>query len=98
MRRLLTDLAGDPHPGLREHALRVAADVSSSMFRPDDCFPRRRLHQAGGRPRDPRSAAAALALGDRCRNEPAALEALGKIAAKDADDPVDAAGDLERLG
>ena len=30
---------------------------------------------------------AALALGNRCRNEPAALEALGKIAAKDADDP-----------
>ena len=30
---------------------------------------------------------AALALGDRCRDEPAALDALGRIAAKDADDP-----------
>ena len=30
---------------------------------------------------------AALALGNRCRNEPAALQALGRIAAKDADDP-----------
>ena len=30
---------------------------------------------------------AAIALGNRCRHEPAALEALGAIAAKDADDP-----------
>ena len=30
---------------------------------------------------------AALALGDRCREEPAALDALGKIAVRDADDP-----------
>ena len=30
---------------------------------------------------------AALALGDRCRDEPAALDALGRIAARDADDP-----------
>ena len=28
-----------------------------------------------------------MALGNRCRDEPAALDALGKIAARDADDP-----------
>jgi putative membrane-bound dehydrogenase-like protein len=84
---ILSDIASDPHPGLREHSLRVAADqlehdpqpkqllsTSTLIKMADDSAIRVRLH-------------AALALGNRCQNEPAALDALGKIAAKDADDP-----------
>ena len=43
--------------------------------------------RAGRRPRDSRSSAGGAGTGDRCRDEPAALDALGKIAAQDADDP-----------
>ncbi len=84
---LLSVIAGDPHPGLREHALRVAADrlehhghvqqllsISTLVKLAVDPAIRVRFH-------------AALALGNRCRNEPAALEALARIAARDADDP-----------
>jgi putative membrane-bound dehydrogenase-like protein len=78
-------LAGDPSPVLREHALRVAAWVQPGrherllstgdlVLLADDPAIRVRLQ-------------AALALGDRCRKEPAALEALGRIAARDASDP-----------
>ena len=60
---------------LEQHALRKQLLSTSTLIKlADDPAIRVRLH-------------AALALGDRCRNEPAALEALGKIAAKDADDP-----------
>jgi putative membrane-bound dehydrogenase-like protein len=84
---LLSEIASDPHPGLREHALRVAADrlehhvppkqlLSTSILikLADDAAIRVRLQ-------------AALALGDRCRIETTALDALVKIAARDADDP-----------
>jgi putative membrane-bound dehydrogenase-like protein len=74
-------MTSDPEPGLREHALRVDADfdipelTTESLLRlADDPAVRIRLH-------------AALALGDRCRNEPTALAALGRIAVKDAADP-----------
>jgi putative membrane-bound dehydrogenase-like protein len=81
----LSEMAGDLHPALREHALRVAATLEQRAPRrflststlvklADDTAVRVRLH-------------AAIALGNRCFQEPAALEALGAIAAKDADDP-----------
>ena len=82
---ILPDLASDPHPGLREHVLRVAA-ILEHMFHKhllatpvlielaEDPAIRVRLH-------------AAIALGDRCREEPAALDGLGKIASRDANDP-----------
>jgi len=77
-------LARDPHPGLREHALRVASDrdrrerahllpTESLIALADDPAVRARFQ-------------ACLALGDRCREDPAALKALGRIAARDAND------------
>ena len=81
---LLADLASDPHAGLREHALRVAAkqhalhrellSTATLIKLADDPAVRVRLQ-------------AAIALGNRCRLEPAALVALAAIAAKDSDDP-----------
>jgi putative heme-binding domain-containing protein len=81
----LERLVLDSHPGLREHALRVSAAIearwrqrrlaTSSLARlAEDPAIRVRLQ-------------AALALGDRCRDEPAAMTALGSIAARDAADP-----------
>jgi putative membrane-bound dehydrogenase-like protein len=81
----LAQVLRDPHPGLREHALRVAASLEArgqKRLLPTDALAaladgpeiRVRLH-------------AALALGDRCRDEPAALAALARIAARDAADP-----------
>jgi putative membrane-bound dehydrogenase-like protein len=78
-------LASDPHPGLREHAIRVALAVQPYRFErllpteilmvlADDASIRVRLQ-------------AALALGDRCRKEPDALQALARLAARDAADP-----------
>ena len=66
-------------PALREQALRMDASLGSDQWlvsesQAKDPAIRVRLQ-------------AALALGDRCRKEPAALEALGRIAAKDAGDP-----------
>ena len=86
-----------PTPGLREHALRVAAtvepsqrarwlfDFDASAALADDPAIRVRLQ-------------AALALGDRAAAEPAALAALGKIAARDADDPWMRLAIVERAG
>jgi putative membrane-bound dehydrogenase-like protein len=82
---ILNEIARDPHPALREHALRVAAVLEQRFHKhmlatsmiielAQDPAIRVRLH-------------AAIALGDRCRQEPAALDGLGKIAAKDSDDP-----------
>ncbi len=82
---ILNRVAGDSHPALREHALRVAAAAEEHLHKrllstptivklAEDPTARVRLH-------------AAIALGNRCRDEPAALDALAKIAAKDADDP-----------
>jgi putative membrane-bound dehydrogenase-like protein len=72
----------DPHPGLREHALRVAYELDSfhnvttaSLVRlVDDPAIRVRFQVA-------------VMLGDRCNVDPAALKALGRIAARDAADP-----------
>ena len=44
-------LAGDPNPALREHALRVAAEVQPGRF--GDLISTRRLDPARRRPRDP---------------------------------------------
>jgi putative membrane-bound dehydrogenase-like protein len=82
---ILNDLVVDPHAVLREHGLRAAAELERRDSKrlittatlatlADDPVVRVRLH-------------AALALGDRCRDEPAALAALTRIAAQDADDP-----------
>jgi putative membrane-bound dehydrogenase-like protein len=82
---VLDVVVGDPHPAVREHAVRVASVIerrdarrliaTSGLTRlADDPFVRVRLQ-------------AALALGDRCRDEPGALDALERIAARDADDP-----------
>ncbi len=81
----LDRVAHDPHAGLREHALRVAATVepsqrarwlstSSLAALAQDPAIRVRLQ-------------AALLLGDRSALDPAALAALGRVAAGDADDP-----------
>jgi putative membrane-bound dehydrogenase-like protein len=69
----------DPHPGLREHALRgaygfVRVPTERLVHLVDDPAVRVRFQVA-------------LALGERCGDEPAALEALGQIAARDAADP-----------
>ena len=82
---VLSDVVNDPHPALREHALRAAAVMEKTM-------PKRPLATASvvKLAEDPAIRVrlqAALALGNRCREEPGALEALARIAAKDADDP-----------
>jgi len=79
---ILNEIARDPHPALREHALRVAAQryrerlfsTSTLVELAQDSDIRVRLN-------------AALALGDRSQTEPSALAALARIAARDADDP-----------
>jgi putative membrane-bound dehydrogenase-like protein len=83
--KVMNEVASDPHPALREHALRVVAMLESTasirlvptpilVKLAGDRAIRVRLH-------------AAIALGDRCRTEPTALRAMGETAAKDADDP-----------
>ncbi|MGP0066799.1 MAG: PVC-type heme-binding CxxCH protein [Isosphaeraceae bacterium] len=74
-------LAGDPQPGLREHALR--ADACFDMQE----IPTESLTRLANDPATRVRLHAALALGDRCHIEPAALAALGRIAARDAADP-----------
>ncbi|HZW31971.1 MAG TPA: c-type cytochrome, partial [Isosphaeraceae bacterium] len=72
---LMSRMTRDPHPGLREHALRAFLHPTTSLVHlVDDPAVRVRFQVA-------------LALGDHCDKEPAALEALGRIAARDADDP-----------
>ena len=82
---ILNGLMGDPHPGLREQALRAAAvveradpkqQISTSILArlADDPAVRVRLQ-------------AALALGNRCGNDPVALAAMTRIAGRDGDDP-----------
>ena len=74
--------AADAHPEIREHALRVASDRQGRSLLPTES-----LVTLAGDPAIRVRLQAALALGDRCRQEPAALDALGKSAVKDADDP-----------
>ncbi len=82
---LLNELVDRRDPALREHALRVAATLEARAANQpiataklnklaEDSSARVRLH-------------AAIALGERCVAEPGALDALAKIAVKDADDP-----------
>jgi putative membrane-bound dehydrogenase-like protein len=82
---ILIQVAADPHPALREHALRIVNNserrsgkrllpTSTLIKLAEDSAVRVRLQ-------------AAISLGNRCREEPAALRALGKIAARDAADP-----------
>jgi putative membrane-bound dehydrogenase-like protein len=81
----LAELARDPHPGLREHALRVAAALQlrqQARLIPTEC-----LIALAGDPAIRVRFQAALALGARCREEPAALSAMASIAAQDASDP-----------
>ena len=82
---ILSRVAVDPHPALREHGLRVAADLESRSRK--RLFPTSTLIKLAEDPAIRVRLHAAIALGNRCREEPAALEALGRIAAKDADDP-----------
>ena len=82
---ILSQMIADPHPGLREHALRVASAIESQQrIRP---LPKMTLVAQAEDPAIRVRMQAALALGDRCREEPEALDALGRIAAKDAADP-----------
>ncbi len=80
-----TESSVDPHPGLREHALRAWND-------PDLRWRLRPLATQGliALADDPAIRVrflATLLLGDRCGREPAALATLGQIAARDASDP-----------
>jgi putative membrane-bound dehydrogenase-like protein len=82
---VLSQMIADPHPGLREHALRVASAIESHQH--NRLLTTTRLATLADDPAIRVRLQAALALGDRCREEPAALEALGKIAVRDATDP-----------
>ena len=70
-----------PHPALREQALRMDASLGRAGVGTEA------LARLAGDPAIRVRLHAALALGDRCQKEPAALMALGRIAARDAADP-----------
>jgi len=82
---VLRPMVRDPHSGLREQALRVAVGIEAHQHA--RLLPTSILIALAGDPAIRVRLQAALALGDRCGAEPAALEALGKIAARDANDP-----------
>ncbi len=82
---VIRQVISDSHPGLREHALRVASAIESQQH--SRLLPTTSLVARAEDPEIRVRLQAALALGDRCREEPAALEALGRIAVRDADDP-----------
>jgi len=82
---ILEAAVGDPEPALREHALRAAATIEPRLKKP--LLSTARLVKLASDPAIRVRLQAALALGDRCREEPTALDALGKIAAQDAEDP-----------
>ena len=84
-RTILADVASDSHPALREHALRVAAVLESR--RHERLLSTETLIKLAGDPVIRVRLQAALALGDRANHEPAALNALARIAVNDADDP-----------
>jgi putative membrane-bound dehydrogenase-like protein len=82
---IMNRVAGDEHPALREHALRVASALEPSL-------PKRLISTASAikLAHDPAMRVrlqAAILLGSRCRDEPASLDAMATIAAQDADDP-----------
>jgi putative heme-binding domain-containing protein len=74
----------DPHSGLREHALRVASAIDSRRLM--HVLPTTSLAALAEDPAIRVRMQTALVLGDRCREEPAARDALGRIAVRDADD------------
>jgi putative membrane-bound dehydrogenase-like protein len=80
---VVNDVVRDPHPALREHALRVSSAIESPG--PKRWISVERLVNLADDPDVRVRLQAALALGNRCREEPASLKALAKIAAKDAD-------------
>jgi putative membrane-bound dehydrogenase-like protein len=82
---ILAPLAGDPHPGLREHALRVAAGIEAREHK--RLLPTSILIKLAQDPAIRVRLQAALLLGNRCGGERTALEALADIAARDAFDP-----------
>jgi putative heme-binding domain-containing protein len=82
---LVRQLALDPHPGLREHAIRVATAIQPDRF--ERLLPTEMLIVLSDDPAIRVRFQAALALGDRCPKEPAALHALARLAARDAADP-----------
>jgi putative heme-binding domain-containing protein len=78
-------LAEAADPLLREHALRAAAAIQRHRF--GEILRTDVLVRLADDPAIRVRLQAALALGDRCRKEPAALEALGRIAVRDSSDP-----------
>ncbi len=82
---LIRQLALDPHPGLREHAIRVASAIQPDRF--ERLLPTEMLIVLADDPSIRVRLQAALALGDRCSKEPEALRALARLAARDAADP-----------
>jgi putative membrane-bound dehydrogenase-like protein len=82
---ILNQVAADPHPAVREHVLRVANDAERRFHKRQ--LPTSTLGKLAEDPSIRVRLHAAIALGYRCGEEPAALQALGKIAARDADDP-----------
>jgi putative membrane-bound dehydrogenase-like protein len=81
----LVHVARDPHPRLREHALRVAS--ASTLRHHARLLPTECVAALAEDPDIRVRFQSALALGDRCRVEPAALAAMEKIARTDAADP-----------
>ena len=82
---VLNDVVVDPHAALREHALRVAAVIEPNA--PERLISTAVLVKLASDSAIRVRLQVALALGNRCSKEPAALDALAKIAATDADDP-----------
>jgi putative membrane-bound dehydrogenase-like protein len=82
---IVNRMAVDPHPGLREHALRLAAAVErhgrKRLLSTD------RLASMAGDPAIRVRLQVVLALGDRCQANPAALDAMARVAARDAANP-----------
>jgi putative membrane-bound dehydrogenase-like protein len=82
---MLSEVASDGHPALREHAIRVALSRESRLHHQVLATPK--LVALAADPSMRVRLQTALALGGRCRNEPLALEALATIASRDATDP-----------
>ncbi len=82
---ILTQLMHDQNPLLREHALRVAAEVQPGRI--GVLIPTEALIPLADDPAIRVRLLVAIMLGDRCLASPEALRALARIAARDADDP-----------
>jgi putative membrane-bound dehydrogenase-like protein len=84
-RTILAEVAADPHAALREHALRVCAKLEP--LRKEQLLSTEILIKLAGDPAIRVRLHAALALGDRAKDDPGALDALARITVKDAEDP-----------